>query len=170
MFQAGKLQSRPLFMMKVMFSDRRPHLLLSIFQERSAKGWRQIFIDHWCCLGFDVGVKRLLAVGCCWTVITVFAQTPAAIDPSLCGPYPKNYKEIVWNWMQGVLVDADSAKIDWQGDPKPADLGKDGQHLYGWLVEFNVNSRNRFGTYTGKQSHGALIRDNRVIKGLGFGY
>ena len=61
-------------------------------------------------------------------------------------------------------------KIEWQGEPKPADLGKDGKHLYGWLVEFRVNSRNRFGQYTGKQSHGVLIRDDRVIKGTGFGY
>ena len=91
------------------------------------------------------------------------------MDPALCGPYPKNYKEIVWNWLQGVLLDADSAKIEW-GEPKPADLGKDGNHLYGWLVEFRVNSRNRFGQYTGKQSHGVLIRDDHVIKGIGFGY
>ena len=114
-------------------------------------------------------VKRLLALGCC-VALNVLGQSPAAVNPGLCGAYPKNYKEIVWNWMQGELVDADSAKIEWQGDPKPADLGKGNNHLYGWLVEFNVNSRNRFGTYTGKQSHGALVRDNQVIKGLGFGY
>ena len=103
----------------------------------------------------------------CLFALSAFAQN---VDPALCGPYPKNYKEIVWNWMQGVLLDADSAKIEWQGEPKPADLGKDGKHLYGWLVEFRVNSRNRFGQYTGKQSHGVLIRDDRVIKGIGFGY
>lgn len=101
--------------------------------------------------------------------VVVVAENPPP-DPSLCGPYPKNYKEIVWNWMQNVLVDADSAKIDWEGDPKPADLGKNGQHLYGWLVKFRVNSRNRFGAYTGKQSHAALIRDGQVVEGLGFGY
>jgi hypothetical protein len=33
-----------------------------------------------------------------------------------------------------------------------------------------VNARNRFGAFTGKQEHGALIRDGKVIKGLGFGY
>jgi len=99
--------------------------------------------------------------------INLLAQNP---DPALYGPYPKNYKEIVWNWLQGMLLDADSAKIEWQGDPKPADLGKNGEHIYGWLVEFQGNSRNRFGQYTGKQSHGALIRDDQVIKGTGFGY
>lgn len=114
-------------------------------------------------------MKALLALSCC-LALSVVAQSPSPIDPSLCGPYPKNYKEIVWNWMQGALVDADSAKIEWQGDPKPADLGKRNEHLYGWLVEFRVNSRNRFGTYTGKQSHGALIRASEVIKGIGFAY
>jgi hypothetical protein len=103
----------------------------------------------------------------CLFAVNVFAEN---VEPSLCGPYPKNYKEIVWNWLQGMLLDADSAKIEWQGDPKAADLGKNGEHIYGWLVEFRVNSRNRFGQYTGKQSHGALIRDDQVIKGTGFGY
>lgn len=99
----------------------------------------------------------------------VLAQSPAP-EAALCGPFPKHYKEVVWNWMQTMLIDADSAKIEWQGEPRPADLGAGGQHLYGWLVEFRVNSRNRFGAYTGMQSHGALIRDDQVIKGLGFGY
>ncbi len=98
-----------------------------------------------------------------------FAQTPPP-DTALCGPYPKLYKEIVFGWMQQTLVDADSAKIGWEGDPQPADLGQNGEHVYGWLVRFKVNSRNRFGSYTGKQSHGALIRDGQVVRGLGFGY
>lgn len=110
----------------------------------------------------------------CLSALLAFMLTAAAEnvspDPALCGPYPKNYKEIVWNWMQDTLLDADSAKIEWEEDPKPADLGNNGQHLYGWLVKLKVNSRNRFGTYTGKQSHGVLIRDGQVVKGLGFGY
>jgi hypothetical protein len=103
------------------------------------------------------------------SVLPIRAEGPAP-DASLCGPYPKLYKEIIWNWMQKNLVDASSAKIEWEGDPKCTDLGKNGEHLYGWLVNFKVNSRNRFGAYTGKQSHGALIRDGEVIKGIGFGY
>jgi len=115
---------------------------------------------------FPRAVKLALAITCLF-VASALAQN---VDPALCGPFPKNYKEIVWNWLQGTLLDADSAKIEWQGDPKPADLGNNGEHIYGWLVEFRVNSRNRFGQYTGKQSHGALIRDDQVIKGIGFGY
>ena len=103
------------------------------------------------------------------SAVLMAANNPAP-DPSLCGPYPKLYKEITWNWMQSELVDANSAKIEWNGDPKPADLGQNGQHLYGWLVNFKVNSRNRFGTYTGKQNHAVLIRDGKVVKAIGFGY
>jgi hypothetical protein len=91
-------------------------------------------------------------------------------DVARYGPYPTNYKEIVTKWLETQLVDAGSAHIEWNGDPKPADLGTKGEHLYGYLANFTVNARNRFGTYTGKQSHGALIRNGEVIKGLGFGY
>jgi len=114
-------------------------------------------------------VKLLCVLSMFVAALAATADNPPP-DRALCGPFPTNYKEVVWNWLQGVLLDADSAKIDWQGEPRPADLGKDGAHLYGWLVEFRVNSRNRFGAYTGKQSHGALIRNDQVVKGLGFGY
>jgi hypothetical protein len=91
-------------------------------------------------------------------------------DASLCGAYPTNYKEIVMKWLDAQLLDAGTARVEWSGEPKPADLGQNGQHLYGYLVNFTVNARNRFGAYTGKQQHGALIRDGAVVKGLGFGY
>ena len=100
---------------------------------------------------------------------SLMAQTPSA-DLALYGPYPTNYKEIVTKWLQTKLLDPAGAKIEWEGDPSPADLGTNGQHLYGYLIKFKVNSRNRFGSYTGKQEHGALIRNGEVIKGMGFGY
>jgi hypothetical protein len=98
------------------------------------------------------------------------AQQGSPADTALYGPYPTNYKEIVMKWLNEQLVDAASARIEWQGDPQAADLGKNGEHLYGYLVQFSVNARNRFGTYTGKQQHGALIKNGEVIKGLGLGY
>jgi hypothetical protein len=91
-------------------------------------------------------------------------------DVDRYGPYPTSYKEIVMKWLQTQLIDASSARIEWKDDPKPADLGTQGEHLYGYLVNFTVNARNRFGAYTGKQNHGALIRNGEVVKGLGFGY
>jgi len=91
-------------------------------------------------------------------------------DTERYGPYPTNYKEIVMKWLGTQLIDADSAKIEWNGEPKPANQGTEDKPLYGYLVNFKINARNRFGSYTGMQSHGALIRDGQVIKGLGFGY
>gem|GEM_PF-504103 len=97
------------------------------------------------------------------------AQTQQA-DVARYGPYPTNYKEIVMAWLGKQLIDPASARIEWLDQPKPADLGKNGQHLYGYLVHFKVDARNRFGAYTGPQTHGALIRNGEVVKGLGFGY
>ena len=98
------------------------------------------------------------------------AQQPSPPDPALYGPYPTNYKEIVAKWLETQLIDAESAHIEWNGEPKPAKLGTQDKPLYGYLVNFKINARNRFGTYTGMQSHGALIRDGNVVKGVGFGY
>src|SRR5439155_14423676 len=86
------------------------------------------------------------------------AETEPA-EAARYGTYPTNYKEIVTKWLQTQLIDPGSARIEWTGEPKPADLGTKGEHLYGYLVNFTVNARNRFGTYTGKQTHGALIRN-----------
>src|SRR4029077_14206895 len=97
------------------------------------------------------------------------AEAPSA-DTERYGPYPTSYKEIVTKWLDTQLIDARSARIEWNGDPKPANLGTKDKSLYGYLVNFKVNARNRFGAYTGMQSHGALIRNDEVIKGLGFGY
>jgi len=104
-----------------------------------------------------------------YAVLNLGAQTPAA-DADRYGPYPTNYKEIISKWLSTQLIDPDSARIEWTEEPKAADLGKDGQHLYGYLVHFKIDARNRFNAYTGKQTHGALIRDSEVIKGFGFGY
>lgn len=101
--------------------------------------------------------------------ISLCAETPSA-DTERYGVYPSNYKEIVTKWLDTQLIDAGSARIEWGGDPKPANLGTNDKPLYGYLVNFKVNARNRFGAYTGMQSHGALIHNGEVIKGLGFGY
>ena len=96
-------------------------------------------------------------------------QSPTP-DPALYGAYPTNYKMIVIGWLNKRLADPVTAQIEWKGEPQPADLGTKGEHVYGYLVNFTVNARNRFGAYTGKQAHAALIRNGAVIKGIGFGY
>ena len=110
----------------------------------------------------------VLFMGMC-AASSLFAQTPTA-DTERYGQYPTNYKEIVMKWLDTQLIDAGSARIEWDGDPKPSSMGTKDKPLFGYLVNFRVNARNRFGAYTGMQSHGALIHNGEVIKGLGFGY
>jgi len=103
-------------------------------------------------------------------VLGLQAHAETQADTARYGPYPANYKEVVMQWLNKQLIEPESARIEWDGDPKPADLGRNGEHLYGYLVNFTVNARNRFGGYTGKQKHAVLICNGEVIKGLGFGY
>jgi hypothetical protein len=102
-------------------------------------------------------------------VTSLTAQTPSA-DTARYGPYPTYYKEIIMQWLSKQLIDPDSARIEWNGEPKPSDLGKGGESVSGYLVNFTVNARNRFGAYTGKQKHSVLIHNGEVIKSMGFGY
>ena len=96
--------------------------------------------------------------------------SPVRAD-AIYGEYPMKYKDIIMDWLYLHLHDPISAKIEWQSEPKRADLpGPGGRKLYGYLVLFTINARNQFGTYTGKQTHGALIRNGEVIKTIGFGY
>jgi hypothetical protein len=97
------------------------------------------------------------------------AQTPAA-DTERYGRYPTLYKEIVMQWLNKQLIDPDSARIEWSEEPKPSEVGKGSEAVSGYLVNFTVNARNRFGSYTGKQKHSVLIRNGEVIKSMGFGY
>jgi hypothetical protein len=96
-------------------------------------------------------------------------QTPTP-DTARYGPYPTYYKEIIMVWLNTQLIDPDSARIEWSAEPKPSDVGKGGETVSGYLVNFTVNARNRFGSYTGKQKHSVLIRNGEVIKSMGFGY
>ena len=93
-------------------------------------------------------------------------------DPALHGPYPKDYQEIIQNWLQTALVDPTSAQIEWITAPKAGTMPekKNGKPLFGYLVEFRLNSRNRFGAYTGMQKKTVLIHDGQVIKTKGFGF
>ena len=109
-----------------------------------------------------------LAVGMIF-VASLNAQTPSA-DTARYGPYPNYYKEIVMQSLTTQLIDPDSARIEWNGEPKPSDMNKGSEAVSGYLVNFTVNARNRFGSYTGKQKHSVLIRNGEVIKSMGFGY
>ena len=118
-----------------------------------------------------IALFLLFAIACPTMVQAQTAEVEITADPAIYGEYPKNYQEIIVKWLETKLADPKSAQIEWTSAPKPAELpGPDGKRLQGYLVEFKVSARNRFGAYTGKQKHGALIRNGVVIKGTGFGF
>jgi hypothetical protein len=85
-------------------------------------------------------------------------------DSAVYGVYPMAYQDIITKWLDTQLIDAPSAQIEWSGPPQASETkGADGKRVFGYLVEFKVNARNKFGMYTGKQKHRAFIRNGEVI-------
>src|SRR5213592_167832 len=68
------------------------------------------------------------------------AQTPSA-DTARYGPYPTNYKEIIMQWLNKQLIDPDSARIEWDGEPKASDVGKGSEAVSGYLVNFTERAK-----------------------------
>jgi hypothetical protein len=119
-------------------------------------------------------IAFLLLMACARTAALAAEPTEIEVvaDPRVYGDFPKNYQEIITQWLNSTLVDAPSAQIEWVAAPRPGSLPekKGGKALFGYLVEVKVNSRNRFGTYTGMQKHTVLIREGRVLKATGFAF
>lgn len=91
---------------------------------------------------------------------------PPKVDEAKFGVYPIAWREIIMRWLETELLDAASAKIEWGEEPKTVELkGRDGEMFNGYVVHFRVNSRNRFGTYTGFQSRRVFIRNGAVAAG-----
>ncbi|MGI8821369.1 MAG: hypothetical protein ACR2ID_10965 [Chthoniobacterales bacterium] len=119
-------------------------------------------------------MKTWLTLLCCSALFlsaarTVGAQEPTAapaVDEAKYGVYPIAWKEIITRWLDKQLIDPASAQIEWTSEPKPIEIkGRDGELFFGYVVEFKVNSRNKFGTYTGKQSRRVYLRNGNVAAG-----
>jgi hypothetical protein len=87
-----------------------------------------------------------------------------AAERKLYGEYPLGYRAIIEAWLQGHLIDPESARIIWDSEPKPDKIAIKGQRPFvGYSVMLRVNSRNRFGMYTGNQPYRVLIRNGTVM-------
>lgn len=91
---------------------------------------------------------------------------PAAAEEAKHGVYPIAWREIVTRWLHERLLDPASARIEWISEPKPIQIkGRDGLPFFGYAVDVTVNSRNKFGMYTGKQARRVYIRNGEVAGG-----
>ena len=94
-------------------------------------------------------------------VSTMPMPSPPAATESEFGDYPANYKEIVTTWLEANGLG--NAHIDWQGEPKPADVQiGPGQHVYGYSVIFNTADG------TAAKTRSVIIRDGKIVERSGF--
>lgn len=97
------------------------------------------------------------------------AVSEASASGSPYGAYPINYKQVVTAWLRTVVPAPANALIQWQTEPKPGDLpDPSGRRLYGYLVTFNLGSRNSAGADGKMEAHAALIHDGQVVAASGF--
>lgn len=99
--------------------------------------------------------------------VPAFAQkNQSAADTKKYGVYPIAYKELITRWLGEQLIDPASAQIEWLGEPKRVVAKMRGEETFaGYMVDFKVNSRNKFGMYTGKQARRVYIRSGEIVSG-----
>ena len=83
-------------------------------------------------------------------------------DSPKYGIYPIGYREIITRWLEERLLNPASAKIEWS-EPKATEIRTKKGSAAGYTVDFRINSRNKFGMYTGFQKHRVLIRNGEII-------
>lgn len=95
-------------------------------------------------------------------VATAATPPPKAADEEKYGVYPIAYRELITRWLEDRLLDAASAKLEFT-EPQAGEMTREGRRFAGYMVEFKVNSRNRFGMYTGFQGYRVVIRNGELI-------
>lgn len=81
------------------------------------------------------------------------------------GPYPYDYKEIITNHLDKILKDPDSAQVDFKGFlPTQQWSSYFGNTKYGYAICVDINAKNSFGGYTGRQTSYFLINNGYIVQ------
>ena len=107
--------------------------------------------------------RRLVLCGLLLALAGCFVPpTEQQILSADCGAYPENYQQIVQAYYSTVLFDPYSAV--YQFGPARRGYGYNNfQLVWGYVVEGNVNAKNRFGGYVGAAPFAFLIRNGQLI-------
>lgn len=89
-------------------------------------------------------------------------EKPIPPDSPKYGVYPIAYRALITRWLGERLVDPASAQIEFS-EPVAGEVRQKNVKASGYRVEFRVNSRNKFGQYTGFQKHAVLIRNGEIV-------
>lgn len=83
-------------------------------------------------------------------------------DSPKYGVYPIGYREIITRWLGERLLDVSTAKLEFS-EPQAGEVKTKTARASGYTVDFRVNSRNKFGMYTGFQKYRVLIRNGEIV-------
>ncbi|ELY4307188.1 hypothetical protein SMZ82_002439 [Cronobacter malonaticus] len=80
------------------------------------------------------------------------------------GSKPNNYKKIVEDAIRNELKDPESARFSDMTPPKKEVMVEQGNFVYGYSLCVNVNAKNSYGGYVGKQLYWVFMRNNNVLR------
>ena len=80
------------------------------------------------------------------------------------GSKPNNYKKIVEDAIRNELKDPESARFSDMTHPKKEVMVEQGNFVYGYSLCVNVNAKNSYGGYVGKQLYWVFMRNNNVLR------
>ena len=116
-------------------------------------------------------MKKMLILFVCLFIVSCASAkpTPEELSSADYGPPPSNPEAIIHSIIGPRLVDPDSAKYSLS---VPVKGGNDisGKRAYGWRVCGMINSKNRFGGYSGPKPIFAMIYNDRIIRLLSSGF
>ncbi len=108
-----------------------------------------------------VGLAMVMLGGCA----TMTIPTQQELSSCDSGPYPDNYQSIVKDFMEQTLIDPMSAIYYFNEAPAKYGEKRKDQVVCGWMVTFEVNSKNRMGGYVGRTAYRLGIYHGRVTGG-----
>jgi len=105
-------------------------------------------------------ILSLLSLSAC---CAINRPTPQQINDADVGEYPYDYEQIIQAYYSTGLFDPYSAHYRWVNGPYKGCFCTLGVWEYGYIVEYGLNAKNRFGGYVGEEQFGAMIKNGRVV-------
>jgi hypothetical protein len=110
---------------------------------------------------FSLCIVSVLVVGC------QTGPSKKALASADYGPYPHNYQTIIGAFVAKIAIDPNpnSTKIRFELPVKgylPRSSNFRYSYEFGWVVKAWINSKNRFGGYTGDRPWRFLLRNGQI--------
>lgn len=106
---------------------------------------------------------KILAITLICIISGCYSLNRTELENAYYGNYPKNYKEIITEYMSVSLKDPESARYKFIDIPEKTYINNIFYKQFGYGICVHVNAKNSFGGYVGDTIYFFLIRDGRVI-------